>query len=322
MPEQGGRIIDKCRPGTFDGYMLDTYPGNSLRLHVPNGGCSFDAKLPADRWTHVVGVYSASKRISKLYIDGREVASNPNGNFTPLVKNELPLRIGADVVGGNPFRGSIQRVAVHGRALTAEEIASRFQGGAAVEGCIAEWKLESGGESIQPSHGQLPLKRVGAAGGLLTTPQGAPFEWPAGERNIAFTSQWDNWPRFVTVPVNASADAAWFLVCGSTNPMQGHFVNGRLVMRYADGFEDVLDLMPPVNYWSLCVFGTADYNYERDAFCLPKTPPPTVQLGNNCRAMVLNRKLRPGVKLQSVTLETLSQEVVIGLMGVSLMNPQ
>jgi hypothetical protein len=38
--------------------------------------------------------------------------------------------------------------------------------------------------------------------------------------------------------------------------------------------------------------------------------------------MVLNRKLRPGVKLESVTLETLSQEVVIGLMGVSLMNPQ
>jgi hypothetical protein len=47
-----------------------------------------------------------------------------------------------------------------------------------------------------------------------------------------------------------------------------------------------------------------------------------VQLGINCRAMVLNRKLRPGVKLESVTLETLSQEVVIGLMGVSLMNPQ
>ena len=47
-----------------------------------------------------------------------------------------------------------------------------------------------------------------------------------------------------------------------------------------------------------------------------------VQLGNNCLAMVLNRKLRPGVKLQNFTLETLSQEVVIGLMGVSLINPQ
>jgi hypothetical protein len=31
-------------------------------------------------------------------------------------------------------------------------------------------------------------------------------------------------------------------------------------------------------------------------------------------------RLRPGVALKSVTLETLSQEVVIGLMGVTVMN--
>ena len=322
MSSDGGRIIDKCRPGTFDGYMLDTYPGNSLRLHVPNGGCGFDAKLPADRWTHVAGVYSASKRISKLYIDGREVASNPNGNFAPLVKNDLPLRIGADAMGANRFKGSMRRVAVHGRALAAGEIASRAQGGAVPDGCIAEWNLESGGESIQPVTGQLALRRAGAAGGFLTTPQGAPFDWPGGERNIAFTSQWDNWPRLVTVPVDQSAEAAWFLVCGSTNPMQGRIANGRLVLKYADGIENVLELVPPFNYWNLCSYVRADYDYQRDAFCLPKTPPPMVQLGINCRAMVLNRKLRPGVKLESVTLETLSQEVVIGLMGVSLMNPQ
>jgi hypothetical protein len=66
----------------------------------------------------------------------------------------------------------------------------------------------------------------------------------------------------------------------------------------------------------------SDFGYRRDPFCLPKPPPPMVQLGDNCRAMVLNRKLRPGVKLTNVTLETLSPEVVIGLMGVSLMNPE
>lgn len=38
--------------------------------------------------------------------------------------------------------------------------------------------------------------------------------------------------------------------------------------------------------------------------------------------MILNRKLRPGVMLESVTLEALSQESVIGLMGVSIMNPK
>jgi hypothetical protein len=36
--------------------------------------------------------------------------------------------------------------------------------------------------------------------------------------------------------------------------------------------------------------------------------------------MVMSWKLRAGVELKEVTLETLSQDVVIGLMGVSLMN--
>ncbi len=166
---------------------------------------------------------------------------------------------------------------------------------------------------------RMALDGKGGQGGQLLTPQGVPFLWPAGDRNIAFTSQWDNWPRFVTVPVNKKAAAAWFLICGSTNSMQTRIANGRVVLTYADGVEDVLELVPPENFWTLCPIGGTDYDYERDGFCLPRTPPPTVQLGNNCRAMVLNRRLRPDMTLKSVTLETLSQEVIIGLMGVTLM---
>lgn len=47
--------------------------------------------------------------------------------------------------------------------------------------------------------------------------------------------------------------------------------------------------------------------------------PETVQLGENCRAMLLNLKLREEIVLESVTLETLSQEVVVGLMGITIM---
>jgi hypothetical protein len=39
-------------------------------------------------------------------------------------------------------------------------------------------------------------------------------------------------------------------------------------------------------------------------------------------ADVYGWKLRPGVAVKSITLETLSPEVIIGLMGVSMMNPQ
>ncbi len=115
MPGGGGRILDKSTPGTSDGYMLDTYPGNSLRLTVLNGAVGHDAKLPGDRWTHVVGVYSASKRIEKLYVDGREAASRRDGAFPPLSKTGHPLRVGVDPDDGNRFMGRILRAAVYGR---------------------------------------------------------------------------------------------------------------------------------------------------------------------------------------------------------------
>jgi len=155
----------------------------------------------------------------------------------------------------------------------------------------------------------------------IKTPQNVPFRQLAADKNIAFTSLWDNWPQSVSVPVGKQAEAVWLLVCGSTNPMQTRIANAEVRFRYADGQVEKLELVPPLNFWTLCPFGGADYDYRSAAFCLPKEPPPTVQLGNNCRAMVLSWKLRPRVKLEKLTLETLSQEVVIGLMGVSLMNP-
>ena len=150
--------------------------------------------------------------------------------------------------------------------------------------------------------------------GLMKTPQGVRFAPPKGERNIAFTSQWDNWPRSVTVPVHQAGDIVWLLVAGSTNPMQTGIANGQVELQYTDGNTDTIELIPPANYWSL----SAEYDYKTHGFALPQPPPPTVQLGKNCRAMVIGRKLNPKVELKNLTLETLSQEVVIGLMGVSI----
>ncbi len=160
-----------------------------------------------------------------------------------------------------------------------------------------------------------------AADGRIRIPAGAEFAWPAGGSNIAFTSLWDNWPDAVTVPVNRGGEALWFLVTGFTPPMQTGIANAELRLTYADGVVEKLELVPPQNFWSLCPFGGSDYDYSRDAFALPKEPPTQVQLGGNCRAMVYGWKLRPGVAVQSVTLETLSPEVIVGLMAASVMNP-
>lgn len=158
-------------------------------------------------------------------------------------------------------------------------------------------------------------------GDSIVTPQRVQFRKPGEAKNIAFTSLWDNWPVKVSVPVNAKGEAVWLLIAGSTTPMQGKIANAVVRFHYADGKEESLDLVPPKNFWALCKYGNVDYTYARDGFAFGREPPAMVQLGRNCRAMVYGWKLRPGVELEKVELETLSLDVVIGLMGVSIMNP-
>ena len=164
---------------------------------------------------------------------------------------------------------------------------------------------------------------------LLWTPQGIPFKWNAYDNNIAFTSQFHNWPDSITIPIHKSGKSIWFLIAGSTNPMQTRIANGELRMNYKDGAVEKLELIPPINYWSLSGYGFGgnmgavtenwDYYDLRHQWPLPNPLPQMVHLGNNCRAMLLGWNLKPATELHSVTLEALSQEVVIGLMGITIL---
>ena len=87
---------------------------------------------------------------------------------------------------------------------------------------------------------------------LLITPQGVPFRWNAGTQNIAFTSLWNNYPQKIDFPVNKTGEAIYFLVSGSTNVMQCQIANAVICLNYADGSQDSLELVPPINYWNLC----------------------------------------------------------------------
>jgi len=77
----GARILDKSEVGTSNGYLLDTYPGNSLRLITERGTLSHDAKLRAGQWVHVAATVDAEQGLA-LYVDGKQVASK-QGQSTP-----------------------------------------------------------------------------------------------------------------------------------------------------------------------------------------------------------------------------------------------
>ena len=62
MQQCGGRIVDKVTAGKQDGFLFDTFPGNSLRLITPLGEITFDAKLPEAEWVHVAATCTANVR--------------------------------------------------------------------------------------------------------------------------------------------------------------------------------------------------------------------------------------------------------------------
>jgi len=75
----GGRIIDKTPVGTSDGYLLDTWPGNSLRLIVRAGTVRHDAGLAPGRWAHVAGTFDPKTGQEALYVGGKAAARQTGG---------------------------------------------------------------------------------------------------------------------------------------------------------------------------------------------------------------------------------------------------
>jgi hypothetical protein len=174
-----------------------------------------------------------------------------------------------------------------------------------------------------------------ALGGTLTLPNGLAFATPGGGGpNVLFASQWDNYPREVTVPLGGQARRAFLLLAGSTNHMQSRIDNGEIVATYADGTQARLALRNPDNWWPI----DQDYFVDDYQFPLCGRLPVRVDLKSaqvrvpdaptfkragrgsidGGAATVLELPLDPARPLKSLTLRALANDVVIGLMGVTL----
>ncbi len=75
LPPGGGRIADKTTPGASDGWLLDTYPANSLRLIVGPAILRADNILPQGEWSHVAATADPATGRLSLYLNGEPIAA-------------------------------------------------------------------------------------------------------------------------------------------------------------------------------------------------------------------------------------------------------
>lgn len=69
----GGRIVDKSRAGTADGYLLDILPGNALRMIVAWGQPQAPTGMSAGQWVHVAATVAQEGTLA-LYANGKPIA--------------------------------------------------------------------------------------------------------------------------------------------------------------------------------------------------------------------------------------------------------
>lgn len=171
--------------------------------------------------------------------------------------------------------------------------------------------------------------------GVLNTKLGVPFRTPAEGQNIAFTSLWDNYPDSLTVSLKGKACRAYLLMAGSTNHMQCHIDNGLIRVYYKDGTCDKMALRNPDNWAPIeHIFFEDGLAFNRHAPALYRLRLKTGEISNNFgeelgfpgasreldggAAILLEMPLNPDKKLSHLVLETLSNDVVIGVMGITL----
>jgi hypothetical protein len=168
------------------------------------------------------------------------------------------------------------------------------------------------------------------------TPLGIAFRQRSRGYNIAYTSLWDNYPDSIVIPASGYATHAYLLMAGSTNHMQSRIANAVLTAQYADGSCDVLELINPDNWCPI----EQDYYEDGLAFTAPQPRPYRVHLGSSAvsrhlgsvlgitgvygreikdgAAQMIDMKLDGTKRLKNITLRTLSNDVVIGIMGITL----
>lgn len=183
--------------------------------------------------------------------------------------------------------------------------------------------------------------RKATNGNLFMTPFGVPFRTQGEPKanNIAFTTLWDNYPNQLSTPLTGKASHAYLMMAGSTNHMQCHVVNGTVTVNYQDGTKEVLELINPETWAPI----EQDFFIDGQAFRSKQPRPYRVafktalvsrDMEKNLKikstevygrridggaGIILDLPLNPQKELKSIEVKAVANEVVIGLMAVTLL---
>ena len=189
--------------------------------------------------------------------------------------------------------------------------------------------------------------------GVYDTGKGLSFLIPRQGRNIVFSSLWDNYPDEVLVPIctkSRSYNAAYLMMAGTTNNMQSRIDNALVMAEYEDGSCDTLRLENPINWPTV----NEEFIFDGKAFWSAPVMPLRFRLDNgrvgrqiNARELlsvipskhdgkekkigendryaidkgagvILKMPLDPARKIRAIRVKTLSNDIVVGLMAVTL----
>ena len=199
--------------------------------------------------------------------------------------------------------------------------------------CHPEWMAKIAPFKSQPN-------------GMFDTKHGLKFKVGDERKNIIYTSLWNNYPNEKSIKVSRGKYSnAYLMMAGSTNNMQSRIDNGLVIAVYSDNTTDTLHLENPINWCPI----EQDFNFDEYAFWSAPVKPYRFRIedgfvSRNVRegqgfvasasisdsgnkgntaikgggGVILKMPLNPNKKLNSLLLKTLSNDVVIGIMGITL----
>ncbi|MEW6668074.1 MAG: LamG-like jellyroll fold domain-containing protein [Thermodesulfobacteriota bacterium] len=120
----GSRLIDKITSGTGDGYLLDTYPGQYLRLIVDGDIYYYYAGYTLNNWHQMAVTFSNNGTTASyaFYLDGTRLFSGTDNTPNSAPVNGLDLILGIAHSGQFGFRGVMDDVMIYNQALSDTQI--------------------------------------------------------------------------------------------------------------------------------------------------------------------------------------------------------